>query len=433
MFSPGLTPEKEIVSERRANAKVFDHNTGHGHRTVVLSAGPTHYKDSDGDWKEIDLSLKDLGDNELGLDSAPYRLRLLKRGVGYRYISRKGKTVTVRLAEIDGVPVDPSTVKRRSGRSDNRTTWQVGRHNRFHLDRNPNGVEMWKELLNSLGGRAFLWKMKISEAGKGGYYTHETRGVDNGDQVLQMTNVRTDGDPVDGFCDCEHLETWTGMVSRISDPTTRIKELSSEAVYPVMIDASLTETPDSAGDTANWLVNVNTVSTTSNLSGSPAVLYAGSTAQSTPPTSQKGESGVRIPVALPGDATVSSAKLKVFGKGGGSYALSTRGANAANITAINTAFFTAQAMLGGPINITGTGNQSGNVTAIVQAILALSGWASGNAMGFQFAGGGWTGTATTPSFASAKASFNGYATNPVQLILTYTIPRSTKTVPCNLF
>jgi hypothetical protein len=65
LSAQGFTPDREEVSKRTADTKVF--RNGDGTFTAILNQKPIHYQDENGDWQDIDLTLRTMPDGSYGV------------------------------------------------------------------------------------------------------------------------------------------------------------------------------------------------------------------------------------------------------------------------------------------------------------------------------------------------------------------------------
>jgi hypothetical protein len=65
LSAQGFTPDREDVSKRTESSKTF--SNGDGTYTAILNQKPIHYQDENGDWQDIELTLRTMPDGSFGV------------------------------------------------------------------------------------------------------------------------------------------------------------------------------------------------------------------------------------------------------------------------------------------------------------------------------------------------------------------------------
>lgn len=233
-MAPQFAPPPEVVEKRTEFGKTWDLGGGTYHMST--SIGPVHYKDEQGRWQEIDLTLKAV-ETEGGLiyrmDKAAYTVEIMPDRVAWRYMSRAGGFLDMELLTVNGEPVDYSQMRHR-------------------VDGN---VLFWNDVAPGVDIKLCLYRKKVEDFKRFDAPTKLTwrvyRSPDFGgefqEKLAGWEPKSMDRLEILSALDGERFtEEWTGRVSRVVDKRTRRKAWADDAQVPVIVDAAISE-----GVTAN--------------------------------------------------------------------------------------------------------------------------------------------------------------------------------------
>ena len=251
----------ELNNLRTINCKTFDMGGGK-HRTHV-HVGPIHCPDDPAAWKRGDPVTWEEPDrsyesrtNDLKNRKDWHDLRISKNFIGYDYISRMdGSGCRVELIEADGVA---PTNRVPEVDAKNNVKWMNVRPDLDILLRvKPGRVDLFKRLKTPTAAKRLLWRVTES-VGSTIRVNFETKGIDNynlsdasregtgvGNRRRELEMLPPVISPPDtttrpGWSIRTVLEEWTGNTLEV-DRATRIKTISSDVSYPVLIDQDITE------------------------------------------------------------------------------------------------------------------------------------------------------------------------------------------------
>lgn len=255
----------EIISERTLRSKTYD--LGRGKRRLEIAAGTIHVPADPAAYMRGEPSALEDIDNGFDADAQKFSIRNNWQGlevsrstIGYTYTSReKGETVQVELLEVGGQTFTvPAPVLDADGvwwmdaapGVDINLTSKVGR------------VSVYKRIRNAAAPRSFLWRVTESSPGAINIQTR-TNGNDNwywqdparlGTGWGRVRRQLVMAEPVitRRGRSWTFLEAWTGEV--IARDANRVKSISTDASYPVVIDADINEavTADADDGHEDW-------------------------------------------------------------------------------------------------------------------------------------------------------------------------------------
>lgn len=409
----------EVVEKRTLTSKTFRLGPREFH--ISKRGKPIHYLE-DGSFKEIDLGV----DANFRVEKAPYKLRLLAAGkVGYHYISRaNGGWMEMELVSLDGQPV--GKVQRR--RDGDKVRWTISPDVSMYLQAKPTHPEIFK--VYGSAPHTTAWKITASDDFPG-QFNPSTRGKDSAGDNLEILTEYIAG---------IFTETWTGRVSRIpeGERRRRMKQWSSDPVFPALVDAAITENIEAGADDGMLIVSQGQPEI---LSTAGTLVACGTSAWTT--GGARDYSGLRFQtLAIPAGATIVSATLtlnitenvgfgagpniKIFGNDVDDAPAWHLTLNPPNDISKTTAFANLAA---------NTPRQLGkqiDVTTVVAEIVARAGWVTGNDLAlvmFPPYAGEALGTETRTSILRFEAfdctnggtgSDDGTGVDEAQLDITYT-------------
>jgi len=212
---------EEIRELRKENTKTY--KTLDGKQKLTAYVEPIHYE-RDGQLYDIDTTIQ----NE-EVENAPYKGVLLKDKIGVSITKEDEGEITVEVAEIGWVPTgykDPIL----DGSS--ATYEDVGKDVDIVINFNDNGANAWRILKTPDAERTIIWK--ITQDGKIGINPSFYGRDASGKAVFLKTEV-IDERMENGKKVYYIKDVFTGKVIEM-DKKTRIKRLSDDVKYPVMID-----------------------------------------------------------------------------------------------------------------------------------------------------------------------------------------------------
>jgi hypothetical protein len=370
----------ELPQYRTLNSKRFD--LGNGFHRIIHRLGRVHFQDDDGTLKDIDTSLRVDGNGDTVADQLPFRFRLLRQGIGYAYQSRSGGTVVCQLRRV-GTTAISTTDTFTPTRNGNRLVFaDVAPDTDIIIQVNRNGIQTWRRLKSDAAAKSWRWGIQYDAAGQA-KIDATIRGVDGTDPRPRTLNglAITDSQPQDngdGTFTVLRQETWDGTVITV-DPQTRVKSVTSDPAYPVLVDPDVSDHISANADDGFENTAYGFFSTyfgaglialgRSGFSPSFASLNPGFRFQS---------------ISVANGSLISAASLKVNIKGKlSNYAGGTLYGTASDSTAVWSASYKPSGQVKTSSHVTfprpaGTGIVSMDVTAIIQEIVNRAGWASGN-------------------------------------------------------
>lgn len=373
-----LTTERglsqELPDKRTSHSKVYKLPDGNFHLIQALT--PLHYKGASGEWLDTDLTFS----ADLSVTSAPYDVTVLPGKIGYEYRSKLGGLITVELVSLGG---DSSFVVPKPTVASNNVYWGSVVHGlNMQLVAQPSGVEIFKQINNTAGLMEMVWRVEVSQ-GSSASFNEQTLGSDADGNSLEIATKKTLLPSVGTELFLWH-ENPTGRVSKVVDVTTRKKQWVSVPRFPLIVDASVSESVVTSTDDAwdggsyggfytNGYVKVGTIGV---------------------PQTTKYHGGWRFQtIAIPNAATITSATLNAE-----HHSFSTTGTNTMNIDIYGDDVDSAVTWSSGskPSGITKTtakgsyyfNNNTDNtaiafdLTTVVQEIVNRAGWSTGNDMRF---------------------------------------------------
>ncbi len=218
---------EEIQELRKENAKTY--KTLDGKQKLVAYVEPIHYE-KDGQLYDIDTTIQ----NE-EVENAPYKGVLLKDKIGASITKEDEGEITVEVAEIGWVPTgykDPLFDGSKALYED------VVKDVDIVINFNDNGSNIWRVLKSPEAEKTIIWKITQDETLKEMgvnpvFYGHDSEGrpvqlkteiidklVENGKKIYYIKDV------------------FTGKTLTV-DEKTRVRSLSDEVTYPVMIDPEI--------------------------------------------------------------------------------------------------------------------------------------------------------------------------------------------------
>jgi hypothetical protein len=412
----GVDPQKEIITQRGERSKTWD--IGNNQRRTRVGLTALHYRDNPNDekesWRDIDLSLE--SDNTC--HKAPYDVQIYTNKIGFSYVSKRGGRIDVELDKVGDIPVDNSRFN--FIQDGNQIFWNnVASNLNMKVLLRPQGVEIFKQLLNDQAAKKFRWKIKKWKGSKCDF-KRELAGMDskvtgpgpinshNPGRLEIVTNVVLDRDEIDSEIYLMD-EEWTGNVGRIIDKKTRQKTWIKDAQYPVVIDAVVNEAITAGADDVQE-------------NGDATLVAGGSFITMHTVGTKKG--GFRfVSVGLPQGANITAVSVGFNNH----YCYGTPQklyfSNVDNAPAWATNDRPSQmgnklaAVTWTPINTANSNEYFTGMTAAIQTIVNRGGWSSGNAIRF-----GVVPTYKAPTSARHDvAAYEYTARLPAQLDITYTV------------
>lgn len=346
----------EIINRKNAVSKTFQ--TGQNQYSVVINRAPVHYKDSNGNWQDINLSIIQNKDGTLTMSTAPYSIKIFTDRVGYSYTDADGSTFSMELVQINGQPINNSLL------STQLDTCQV-----FFNGMSP-GISFkilllaqqpkMCTMLNTAGtATSFTWQINQSIP-----YTFLSSGFDENGDNIEVLVSQIQSSPTLTL----YTETFTGRVSRMTNVKTRQLAWFNNPVYPIIIDPTITKNISTANDDGNSYFAWSNAGDTFNFSGTTFKVSAGFRWQN---------------VAIPNGSTVNSATFKIKVKSASHvWVLGIKGnkvpsaaiwttADGPNHMIKTTAVKSWTPTGGGAVN-------SVDVTTVIAEIIGQGGWGSGN-------------------------------------------------------
>ena len=217
----------ELKHRRTANSKHYWH--GSDNFTMVASKQPMHWEDEDGNLHDVDCSIIDGR-----VDKTFYKAELLTDKIGYRVYARKDNSkIDMILDKIDGVYIPYTIYTTISG---NKAIWEditpdLDVMIEF-VDRN---ILVWRRIKSDKAAREveFIVREDDEEERKA-VASSKAFGYDADGKVVKATAEITNEKNEDGIHSYTLKERWTGEVV-VLDEKTRVKSLSQDVSYPVLL------------------------------------------------------------------------------------------------------------------------------------------------------------------------------------------------------
>lgn len=372
---------RELPQFRTLNSKRFD--LGNGFHRIIHRLGRVHFQDDDGSLKDIDTDLRDDGTGQIVADQLPFRFRLLKQGIGYAYQSRSGGTVICQLRRVGttAIATDSAFSFTRQG---NRVIFaDVATDTDIIIQVNRSGIQTWRRLKSASAAKSWRWGIQYDAAGQAKLDT-DIRGIDGTDprpRVLNGLSI-TDSQPQDngdGTFTILRQETWDGTVIT-RDPQTRVPSVTSDPVYPVLVDPDVTD--HIAADADDGYEDTKYGFFTSYQFGGKDLL--GRAGFGTPSIFNPGFRFQNVIVAQGATVTLANLKLNILSNSGGFGGGKIYGVAANSAAAWSSSNRPSQqTKTSSTVTFTrpsGTGIVTKDVTTIVQEIVNRAGWSSSNSL-----------------------------------------------------
>jgi len=229
----GHTEKRE---RRTRNSKTFlkpEKQDGKDVFVCETRMGDVCYQSDTNELRSIDTTIRDLNGTS-GVEWAPYRFYVHKKGIGFDFHSRQGGFVKVSLAEIGDENFDQNATYAPTI-EDNKVIFSEIRPgcDIIFVCKNQR-VKTYRILKDSTAPRRFVWLCEHDETGKE-KVSDNLVGVDNSNKNLdlQLEIVQES----ESIFRC--VETWSGFVKTKPDLATRIKSLSADVAWPVVIDPTV--------------------------------------------------------------------------------------------------------------------------------------------------------------------------------------------------
>lgn len=396
----------ELIEKRTTTSKTFAQDDGT--QKIVAKLAPLHYTDDKGQFQDIDTTALAFDKSgNLVADKLPFIFTLHQRGIGFDYESRSGGTVSVELDQVDGIDFDKSLAY--SVKIDGNKI--IFESPKIDLDIafkiNAHSIQSIRTIKSEFSPRSFQWKVEHDVAGEQAIVKDKIDGTDAAKKDIQVGVIATPSvDTGNGTSVFFSQEIWTGKVVEV-DPITRVKTLSDNKTYPVIIDPDIVDPIVATNDDGTEFTAITKVWHQTYLQMATAYSPANG--------GRFQYGGLRFTtLAITQGATITLANLKIyctgnivayasgdiFGYASDNAAAFATGAGGGPIDRSRT---TATVALPAP---TTTGFTSYNVTTIVQEIVNRVGWASGNSMAFFLVPTGGAGTYVSKFYDISAGSGN---------------------------
>lgn len=424
----------EITAKRTRNAKHY--KLADGRLLCRASAHSLHYLDAARNWVDIDTTVSE----KLSVERAEYIAHVSPDQVAFTYQSRAGGYVRILLASIEGRPLKKHPLKIKPEREGNKVTWRdilpdLDIELRFFAS----GAEFFKILKGPRAPRSFAWEYRWKGKIPNINIQRKTRGHDKDGRVKRPVEIVND---VEEFADVDTAE----QVVRVSEAYTgramvvnekRVRSLQKSVKYPVVIDASISESiTTGADDVEEDIVNTSIATGGSNIKIGYGAL---TTTYSTAVNQYAG--GFRFQsLGIPTGSTVSSATLTLASTGTGP---NTSGSWSFNVAADNVDNAAAWSAGNRPTQISKVGQvtlnvatsegspvspHTANVTTAMQAILDRAGWSQNNNVRF----GVEPGSGLSESQWLSIEALENAGTSEATLDVVYTVPVQTRQMVWNV-
>ena len=223
---------KELIEKRTFDSKTF-HLKGNQYQ-LQQSLDLIHYPDKEGKLQEIDLTIHEAEDS-FYVDKAIYDLKIYKNFIGYDYVSKRKGKVKVRLKSIGNFTEFNSNPERVAEFLDRIVYREVIPGIDLFLIVKGGKVQLFKSLKKDNVPKKISWEIYEEKESRCNFI-RKTAGIDKEKRELELINN------VEKIDDENFIfnEEFTGSI-KVRDPKTRIKSLSKNVSYPVVIDADVQE------------------------------------------------------------------------------------------------------------------------------------------------------------------------------------------------
>lgn len=366
---------RELPEKRTPNGKHF--LMPDGSVTAIFSRSLAHYLDEKtGLYEEVDSRFfVDQETTIISVLSAEYKCVVHATGVGFEYVSRNGGSINATLVSVGETRID----KRASYSpviNDDRLVYSgVVAEFDVCLLALGRGMRALHYLHGKEAPKEFVWEFECDEKGLG-HLDDSVVGSDASNRECQVETVISDPVVRSGLTKKTMHAIWSGNVV-VVDPRTRVKSLSSEAFFPVVLDPTFGPITDNADDGTEYN---NLVWETGLNYGAPNVIdksgfdnYA---------RSYRGCWRFQN-VTIPQGSTITSATIDLYFQKRGMTA--TLRGYATDNAAAWTPYTVRPGVIAatsasGTMSAATNGAHSLNVASIVQEIVNRAGWVSGNAL-----------------------------------------------------
>lgn len=364
---PVKLPHPDAVERRElrtSHSKTFAMPDGRM-RCDVKVGTIQHYRDDDGAMRTCDTTIQE-DSGKVFVDWLPYKFRLHNKGIGFDFQSRESGRCSVSLASIGGVPFARTQKLTPTIESDKITFTEVVPGIDIVFRVLPARVKSWRIIKNANAPRTFEWLCEHDADGRD-KISDKLIGKDAAGNQLELVGEAV---PIDATS-FRFVETWTGKV-KLRDKKTRVKTLSSEAVYPVEIDPTVTSSPTATADDGTQFGPLGNIwDQTFTQFGMYLHNY---------------QAGVRFPsVNVPQGATITSATLTIkvnnvypVAGSGTIYGVATD--NAVAFSGSNLPTAASKTTASTTISSAAVGTRNYTVTSIIQEIVNRAGWVATNAI-----------------------------------------------------
>lgn len=397
----------EIVGARWVDTKLFD--LGDNKVKLLKSSTPVHYLNN-GAWEDIDTNIEDKG-SYFGVDKAWFDLVVQKGKIGYEYTSKSKGSVMFELIEINDTPISSLILNVKPTVEGNKLFWRdVVSGLDFYIEVKPARIRVWKVIKDTSAPHSFKWK--VTKSGDDVDFNIDERvfARDNmnieeplGDRAKEHKKQRNAEMLVDvsktGLI-YEFREEFTGRTAS-RDVYTRVRKwVENETIYPVLIDQDITE---------NIVANDD-----DGFEGTDAPVwfddYGGIDYFGTYAAGKNLNLGIRFQgIAIPQGATIDDASLYINIIDGSGVSQGyiygddvTNAPSAWSSGDLPSGITKTTAKVQILINDTGTFTH--DVAAIIQEIVSLTGWSSGNNLRFAAINTGTGGQADVGDYAGADGA-----------------------------
>lgn len=242
---------REMPERRTMNSKTMLLDSGKRHLSHRI--GPVHYQDDPSapmgeGWDEIDLTPVRVAGG-WRIQKAFYDVFIPDGRPGFQYRSKRGPLTTIELESVDGREPDMSAMQVRV--VDNQVLFDnVDPDLDMKVLLRQGYAEIFKAIKTPAAARQFRWRVTEDandEEQRPARFDRKTLGVEKRAARAQDTGRmeianRVLGEQLRGNRrEFTFEEAWSGRVSRIADARTRRRGWFDDPVYPVIVDASVTE------------------------------------------------------------------------------------------------------------------------------------------------------------------------------------------------
>lgn len=231
--------KKELLHKRTVNTKLFD--LGNNQFELIKSPVPIHYFNN-GVLEDIDTNFVDKG-TYYEITKAPYDGIIFKDKIKYQFTAKTGGRVDVELREIGGVDIlnlnlNINLIK---DKNDKLIYKNVLQGLDIIIVANQYKFEAYKILNNNKVPVSFKWDVFEDKKTDAKFIT-KTAGVDSNNKEINLLNNNSVSNYVTktkiDLNKISFYEEFTNEV-KIRNRKTRIKSLSKNVKYPIIIDASV--------------------------------------------------------------------------------------------------------------------------------------------------------------------------------------------------